>query len=152
MKFLYQPVLTIDPVSGDGLLAGRPEVVLTVHGERAARSYRALVDTGADRSVFPRSMADDLGIRLNEAKGNGGTTFSGETLSLKVGMVLLELADETALLRWPAAVLFHDFHSGSEESIVLGHAGFLEYFSATFDGYEGSLSLVPNADFPQPGK
>lgn len=149
MNFPYQPAITVDPVSGDGLLIGRPEVLITVHGETDARTYQALVDTGADRSVFPSSMANDLGIKLMPAMGKGGLTFSGEALKLSVGIVVLELSQDDRILRWPAAVLFHDFANPGDESVILGHAGFLEYFTATFDGSDGVLSLVANEYLPQ---
>ena len=32
--------------------------------------------------------------------------------------------------------------------IILGHTGFLEYFTATFDGKFGALTLVPNDELP----
>lgn len=35
-----------------------------------------------------------------------------------------------------------------DESIVLGHAGFLDFFEATFDGYRAELRLIPSPDFP----
>jgi hypothetical protein len=33
-------------------------------------------------------------------------------------------------------------------AVILGHAGFLDYFEATFDGKLGTLSLRANDDLP----
>ena len=32
--------------------------------------------------------------------------------------------------------------------MILGHAGFLDYFTATFDGNSGTLTLIANDELP----
>jgi hypothetical protein len=32
--------------------------------------------------------------------------------------------------------------------VILGHDGFLDYFTATFDGKAGTLTLLPNDELP----
>ena len=49
---------------------------------------------------------------------------------------------------WNTPVCFFEFPTANEETVILGHAGFLDYFTATFDGKLGIVTLIPNDDFP----
>jgi hypothetical protein len=42
----------------------------------------------------------------------------------------------------------YDFESPDEETVILGHSGFLDYFTATFDGEIAELILVANRGIP----
>ena len=37
---------------------------------------------------------------------------------------------------------------GHDYILILGHSGFLDYFTANFDGENGILTLTPNAELP----
>jgi hypothetical protein len=39
----------------------------------------------------------------------------------------------------------------NQETLILGHQGFLDYFTATFDGDNCVLDLKPNPHLPSPG-
>jgi hypothetical protein len=45
-------------------------------------------------------------------------------------------------------VQFFEFPTADEESLILGHAGFLDFFVATFDGYGATLTLTANEQMP----
>ena len=49
---------------------------------------------------------------------------------------------------WKTTVGFVEFGSASDEVIILGHGGCLDFFTATFDGENAELELVPNAFLP----
>ncbi len=49
---------------------------------------------------------------------------------------------------WKTTVGFVDFGSASDEFIMLVHGGCLDFFTATFDGENAELELVPNAFLP----
>lgn len=74
--------------------------------------------------------------------------FGGQKLSMQFGDVEIEVAQGGERFRWTARVQFFEFSSPGDESLVLGHAGFLDYFTATFDGARSELILVPNEDLP----
>jgi len=65
-----------------------------------------------------------------------------------LGIVVLALTAEGQSCQWTATAQFFDFATTEEEMIILGHTGFLEYFTATFDGKFGALTLVPNDELP----
>jgi hypothetical protein len=64
------------------------------------------------------------------------------------GTVVLQLESDGVIVRWQSLVNFYDFDSPELETVILGHAGFLEFFTATFDGRDGILTLTPNDEIP----
>lgn len=149
MKFAYSGILSPAPDTGEEVLIFRPEVPLRIHGPNGFASYMALVDTGADNSILPLSIAVQLGIPTESAKGPGATAFGGQQLSLSFADIRLQMSDDQDSWRWPARVYFYDFHDDEPETIVVGHEGFLDYFTAIFDGEQLLLDLEPNHEFPR---
>ncbi len=145
MKVGYQSHIGIDPISGEPQYVMRPEVTITIHGPTRSQQYHALVDTGADYSVLPTSVAQQLGIATQPTVGLGATSVGGHKLATTFGDVEFEISDERESFRWPTTVLFYD---AKDEIVILGHVGFLHYFIAQFDGYAMELSLTPVEDFP----
>ena len=70
-------------------------------------------------------------------------------ISLLFGDVELELEEQQERVRWKSRVQFYDFANPEDETLILGHAGFLDYFSAMFDGEKGLLSLTSNSTLPE---
>ncbi len=52
-------------------------------------------------------------------------------------------------LSWSTPLFFFDFASRDEETLILGHAGFLDFFTAIFDGRDGVVTLLANDDLPR---
>ena len=104
--------------------------------------------TGADTCVFPQQVATDLEIPVRDARGPAITAFGGQAVPTKVADVEVELSDGDTTLRWTMRAFFH---AASEEEVpvlILGHAGFLEFFTTTFIGDECILELVENEYLP----
>src|SRR5688500_14896882 len=131
MKVGYQPHVIIEPTSGDYEVAMRPEVTIVIHGAQGSKPYVGLVDTGADYTLVPVTAAELLGIPLSENRGSEAESFGGHALQTAAGRVVFELPDEQGALKWEATVLFHE---SENETVLLGHVGFLHYFRALFDG------------------
>ena len=110
--------------------------------------FVALVDTGADNTILPKSIARDLGIRLTAGKGPAATAFGGQEITLFYADLELELLHPDGSLRWLARVYFFE-KGGDDETLILGHQGFLDFFTATFDGEKCDLDLVANAYLPR---
>lgn len=150
MKFYYRPSVAVAPISGDGVMLLRPTIEVEVHGPSGRRTMNALVDTGADLTIFPLSLAQQLGIDVSPSDEPTTTDFSGTVLTLEEGKAEFELnspeGDET--LRWNAVIQFIDFGDPDDDTAVLGHVGFLNYFTAVFDGEQASLELIPNGALP----
>ena len=148
MKFPYTLNIVPSIDTGDEIVLLRPEIPLRVYGPRGHVDVLALVDTGADNSIFPSSIAADLGIEMTAGRGPGATAFGGQRIQLSYADVLLELFNaEQDAIRWRARLYFADF--ADEKAVVLGHEGFLDHFTATFIGEECMLDLEPNANMPR---
>jgi hypothetical protein len=148
MIFPYRSIISEAPDGRDYLLIHRPEVPITILGSAASGTYVGLVDTGSDNTILPKSIADDLGIATQATTGPAASVFGGSRVELLAGKAILRLEAESTILTWETAVYFFDFPSADEETLILGHAGFLEYFTATFDGKAAELTLVANDDLP----
>jgi hypothetical protein len=149
MKFAYSGFISPAPDTGEEVLIFRPEVPLRIHGPEESALYMALVDTGADNTILPQSIARELKIATTKAKGPGATAFGGQQLALSFADVQLEIVDDTRARRWPARVYFFEFLGGQPETVVVGHEGFLDYFTTIFHGDQLVLDIEPNGEFPQ---
>jgi hypothetical protein len=148
MNFPYTSSISIDPDTGDPMLLLRPEIEVRIGGPNGFRNYLALVDTGADNTIFPRSAAVALGIPLRSPRGGESKSFGGHAVTIELGEAEIEISESNETYRWSQRVHFFDFSTADEEVAILGHAGFLEFFTATFNGEFAWLELVPNSTLP----
>jgi predicted aspartyl protease len=141
MNFIYQLVLGYSAETGELMAVMRPEIPIHVMGPKKSRQFQALVDTGTDYTILPKSIADDCGILTVPGNGPPIKVFGGEVLPTSFGDVQFELRHDNVRVRWNARVQFFEFSSAEDESLLLGHVGFLDYFDATFHGQKGMLTL-----------
>lgn len=111
------------------------------------RSYRGLLDTGADDTVFHTDDADLLGIDLTHAPTGTAQGTTGQTVTLRYAEVFLQIAnDDGDRIEWRATVAFAP-KRGTHP--LLGFAGFLQFFDATFSGELEEVTLTPNGLLPR---
>ena len=107
---------------------------------RVIRSQRiwALVDSGADFCVFPRWLADDLGLYWSAGERRPVTTAGG-TAEAYEHIIHIELYDYPRHeFTTPARFLAHDMELG-----LLGQRGFFENFHVTLDQSAEKFWLLP---------
>ena len=148
MKFPYSTGVVASPTGDDFFLIRRPEIPITIFGENGSVTCLALVDTGSDNTIFPKSVADYLDIRLEQDLGPSARSYAGHQVQLLSGIAQLQIETEDDRRKWSTPICFFEFDDPEEEAVVLGHSGFLEYFTATFDGKACVLSLEPNNELP----
>jgi predicted aspartyl protease len=146
MKFQYSSIVDKDQDTGDFILLRRPEIPVTLIGPRGQLSAVALVDTGADHTIFPIRFSKLLGIQVSNASNLSAFAFGGQRISLQSGELLLRIEDEFERIEWRTEVSFFDFPSIAAENIVLGHSAFLDYLVATFNGEHSELELSPTSE------
>lgn len=134
--------------NGDAIVMLRPEIRVRVIGPAGSLLMWALVDTGADYTVLPMSVAEHCGIETSALPIPFLRTFSGDAMETRIGEATFLLRQDGEEIRWTTEVQFYEFESASRETMVLGHAGFLDYFTATFDGLDAILTLEPNIELP----
>jgi predicted aspartyl protease len=148
MIFRYRSTVCEAP-DGDGFIEIlRPVVTITVSGPEKSASCIGLVDTGSDHTILPKSMADELGITVRPASGTPASAFGGHQVRLLFGEARLSLVGSDETVSWIATVFVYDFPNPGDEIAILGHTGFLDYFTAIFDGKLGTLTLLPNDELP----
>lgn len=148
MKFDYACIISAAVDTGEPVAVFRPEITIRLHGPNGSDDLDALVDTGADNTIFPESIARNLGVQLLRATGPAAQAFGGQRIDLWYADVELELVHSGGSLRWLAQVYFRA-DEVDDETVILGRDGFLEYFTATFIGDEFALDLQPNSYLPK---
>ena len=123
----------------------RPIIAIGLSGPNARRVVDGLLDTGADRTVFPQREAAIIGSQLPAGIDGNIKTAGGILIPYRFGEVVLELRSSGTIIRWKTSVAFAESPLGV---IHLGTRGFLEFFHCTFLGPEKKVRLVPCASLP----
>ena len=106
----------------------------------------ALVDTGADVSLFPNSMASKLGIELPTSPGLTIGSPIGSTTAYRLAEVQLEIRRPPDVLRWRTSIGFVD---RPLPYAILGTRGFFEFFRLSYDASQHLFDLDPVGVLPQ---
>jgi hypothetical protein len=127
----------------------RPEVTIDAIGPRRAETIQALVDAGSDETVFPASLASAIGTVLDHASAGQASAVGGNAVQIVPGKVTPQLSQGGQTHRWQTSVEFLETERPEDEVALLGYAGFLEFFRATFDSESRELELTPNNRLPR---
>lgn len=106
----------------------RPIISVSVIGPSATRAFDGRLDTGADDTIFPEPFAALVGVNLAGAPRGQATTADMTPVSIRYDPVTLRLTDGVERREWPAWVGF----SSRIQRPLFGFAGFLQFFTATF--------------------
>jgi hypothetical protein len=64
MIYPYSSAISADPQTGDFLVMHRPEIPIRISGPKGSVTLVGLVVTGAEFTLFPESITNQLGIEL----------------------------------------------------------------------------------------
>jgi len=143
IQFPYEPARIIAHNGKQAELIYRPIALIRVIGPAGQRDLTGLVDTGADATLIPATFASLLGIPLNDNDKEDILGLGGSSTTIWYAQVNLEVLTPGGGPRWSARV---GFYLGSKP--ILGHAGFLDHFTARFNGRAKTLTLTPNGTAP----
>jgi hypothetical protein len=107
-----------------------------IHKVRGTVIVRALVDSGADHSIFPSVWAKEFGINLAKCKRVRCNTANGPSF-VHVHDISLEAEIESMDVRFAMTAAF----SKHASMILLGRDDFFKLFRVTFDHAEKTLTL-----------
>jgi predicted aspartyl protease len=147
MRFPYQSFPVGRPLVTLAGRSSRPRPILSVNviGPAGRRALDALVDTGSDDTVFPGSLAARIGLDLTAAPIGSASGVGQVAGMLRHAQVRLRIADHQEQREWEAWVAFT---AAKLRQPLLGFAGFLQYFTAVFDGEREELELTVNGRYP----
>ncbi len=140
MRFPYQHISIQSPTIalGGRWVRPRPIIGVTLIGPTDSRLRDGLLDTGADDTVFPENLAEIIGLDLTNAPVGQATTATLGNAPLRYAQLRLRITDGIEQREWPAWV---GFTPAKLQQPLLGFAGFLQFFTATFHGDREQVEL-----------
>jgi len=125
VKFKYRKTSIASPFSKRKILV-RPIIPISLKSGGRSLRYEALIDSGADFSIFPTEIAKKLGVNLKKAKK---IYFSSATGNLVQG-ILTKIKLDIGKEGFETFVVFADL---AEKTGILGQYGFFDKFIIRFD-------------------
>lgn len=130
---------------GGRLVRPRPLVVVSVIGPAETSIQTAHLDPGSDDCVFSSRLAAKIGVDLTNAPSGEAAGIGQAPVALRYAQVALRVANGGERCEWRAWVAFTD---APLTRPLLGFAGFLQFFTATFHGDREEAELAVNSLFP----
>jgi predicted aspartyl protease len=133
--FLYkEEVLPASPAFPEGMEVKRPVLEVTLYHDSGCYVGMALVDTGTDYTVFPKSWADAIGLDLQSAPVDKTSSLGGQP-----EIIYRDVEIEIEYIGFKHVILagFTDDLNGRDVGI-LGNNGFFDRIKLiTFDYASG---------------
>jgi hypothetical protein len=147
MIFSYAQVRIRRPVHplGGRMTRPRPLIQIAMIGPLATYAHLGMLDTGADDTVFPDSAAAMIGADLTNAQTGEAAGIGLISTPIRYAQVTLRLTDGREFCEWTACV---GFTATPLRRPLLGFAGFLQFFDATFRGGREEVELATNSLYP----
>jgi hypothetical protein len=139
-RYVLQPAARPVCSLGGRHVRPRPIVPVTIIGPAGYRTRDAKLDTAADDTVFPEFLAAFVGVDLTNAPLGEAAGLAGQPIPVRYAQVELRLTDGAEDRRWLAWVSF-----GQVVRPLLGFAGCLQFFTATFEGDLEQVELSVNS-------
>jgi predicted aspartyl protease len=147
LRFPYHRFRVKQPLVhlGGRLNRPRPVVPITLIGPSDSRLVSALLDTAADDTVFPETVAGKLGVDLTNAPEVTSAGVGSVPFPVRLAMVTLRLTDNNERREWRGWV---GFTPAPLRQPLLGFAGCLQFFTASFHGDVEEVELTANPSYP----
>jgi len=135
MKF---PYYKLPPKKSSAPWKPVPLIPIKVFDEKKIRSFEclALVDSGADKSLFNAEIARELGINLSGADEEDFNGIEGGKLPAKVKEVYIQVIGDNEIFSIPVGFIENLGFLG-----ILGQQGFFDKFFVTFNRRKLELEL-----------
>jgi hypothetical protein len=147
MRFRYRQFRAPQPVPSLGGRTHRsqPEVTVTLIGPAGGSPERALVDSGADDTVFSDTLAPQLGVDLSNVQPFLLAGVSRVPHQVLFVQIRLRLTDGIEFREWPSWV---GFTNAPLARGLLGITGCLEFFTTKLFGDLEEIEFEINSRYP----
>jgi hypothetical protein len=123
----------------------RPLIPVTFIGPGGTHLLEGLIASGADGILVPEYVATIIGLDLALAACETTRGIGGVQLITRYVDVTMRIADQNEQREWSALVGFAPLTS---RNAILGHAGFLQYFTTILHGDLEFVKLPINPLYP----
>jgi hypothetical protein len=147
MRFHYKLTPAKHPVHalGGRWVRPRPLIMVTLLTASGTVVREALLDNGADDTVFPESAALKLGLDLTHAPVGEAMGVGSQLFPVRYAQVTIRVVQGREQREWPAWV---GFTPARLNRPLLGFAGFMQFFTTTHYGDQEEVELMVNALYP----
>ncbi len=116
----------------------RPLITVEVFGTKGSGKFLALIDSGADCSLFNIEIAKNLGIELSRAKTVKFTGIIGDLSGYRVENIKIKIEDFEEPVKIPIC-----FVDSENVSILLGQEGFFDKHKIKFEKDHNIFEVNP---------
>lgn len=135
MKFKYRKFSLPSPFSKRQRLL-RPIIPVSLSYNSDSIHFEALIDSGADFSIFPTGIAKRLNINLNNLRQINFSSASGDIVTGFISDIKLDIGERV----FDTKVVFADL---ADNAGILGQFGFFDKFVVKFDLIKKEIELKP---------
>lgn len=133
MKFKYRKTSITSPFSKRKILI-RPIIPISLKSGGKSLRYEALIDSGADFSIFPTEIAKKLGVNLKKARKVYFSSATGDSVEGAIGEIKIDIGEKA----FETYIVFADL---AEQTGILGQYGFFDKFIVKFDLVKEEIEL-----------
>lgn len=134
MKFPYLKLPSYDPKLK---WTARPYIRIRLTGMGVSKDIYALIDSGADRSLFNTQMAESLGLNLDKSAEEVFSGIEGGSLKAKVHKVKIQVVGMSEEIE-----ILAGFIDSSGVVAILGQDGFFDAFRIKFEKDHGIIEIT----------
>ncbi len=116
----------------------RPLLKIEIFGPAGNKEFYALVDSGADTSLFNVEIAELLGINLSKAKEQKFTGISGTIAGFYVPEVEISVEGIAQKIKIPVC-----FVQSPTVGLLLGQEGFFDLYRIKFEKDHDTFEIIP---------
>ena len=116
-------------------------IEVEIFGPEGSQKFNALIDSGADASLFNVQVAELLGFDLANARKENFTGISGTTLCYFFENVKIKLEGQEKFINIPVG-----FTDSNTVGLLLGQDGFFDKNRIKFERDHDSFEVTPIKD------
>ncbi len=135
MKYKY---ISVFPPDKSLKWIKRSIITIEVFGKKDSKKFDALLDSGADCSLFNKEVAEVLNIDLSNSKAVKFTGISGQINGYRLEKVKIRVDGTTKTVEIPIS-----FVDSPTVSLLLGQEGFFDKHRIKFEKNHDAFEIIP---------
>lgn len=134
MKFPYLKLPSSDPKRK---WISRPYILIKIHGPKGIWEGYALIDSGADRSVFNIQIAEKIGLDLSKGTIESFGGIEGGSLKAKLQKIKVQVTGINEEIE-----ILAGFIDSNGVAAILGQEGFFDQYRIKFERDHGVVEIT----------